>query len=53
MKNELDSFIKDIKNCQISKNRNSCLGCNEFYECKIRISYIDKMFSLMNKKDKS
>lgn len=49
MKSELEIFIQKIKECQKSKDKDSCLGCKDFFVCKLRISYIDKMFSLMHK----
>jgi nitrate reductase cytochrome c-type subunit len=38
-----------IKECQVSKNINSCMRCKEILNCKTRDQYIKAVYESMNK----
>ncbi len=40
---------KELKKCQESKKKSSCLQCKEIIGCKIRNSYVQAVYESMNK----
>jgi len=54
--NELDEWeqkleepLEKLKECQTSKEFDSCSKCSEFFECVLRKSYIKAVYESMNK----
>jgi hypothetical protein len=45
----LEVQINIIKECQISKNLNSCTPCEAIIECETRKAYIKAVYESMNK----
>jgi len=45
----LDAEIALLKQCQISKNIDSCLKCSELLACETRERYIKVVYESMNK----
>ena len=45
----LDKPLEDLKQCQIDKNIDSCLKCNQLLKCEIRDQYIKAVYESMNK----
>ena len=45
----LDEPLQQLKECQISKNIDSCLKCQEILECELRENYIKAVYASMNK----
>lgn len=48
-KQDLDSNISILKQCQSDNNVSSCLKCDKVIGCKIRIQYVESVYSSMNK----
>ncbi|MDR3347478.1 MAG: hypothetical protein LBN32_02580 [Helicobacteraceae bacterium] len=38
-----------LKNCQTDKQTNSCLQCEQFFQCEIRKAYVSAVYASMNK----
>ena len=47
--NLLDIQLKELKDCQDSKQLDTCSKCDKFFECTIRKSYIKAVYESMNK----
>ena len=45
----LDEQVVVLKDCQKSKNLDSCMKCNEILNCKIRDKYVKSVYESMNK----
>ncbi len=45
----LDEPLKLLKECQISKNIDSCFKCENILNCEIRENYIKAVYESMNK----
>lgn len=46
----LENKMKELKECQASKNIDSCMRCNdEYYSCLIRLDYVKTVHQSMNK----
>jgi len=45
----LDAEIMILKQCQISKNVESCMKCEKLLDCEIRDKYIKVVYESMNK----
>ena len=45
----LDEQVVILKDCQKSKNLNSCMKCEQILNCKIRDTYIKGVYESMNK----
>lgn len=45
----LDNQKKLVEECQESKQIDSCMGCKEILECKIRKDYVNSVYESMNK----
>lgn len=41
--------INKLRQCQSNKNVNSCLKCKQIIGCKIRMEYVESVYSSMNK----
>ncbi|AXX92408.1 hypothetical protein CPU12_06655 [Malaciobacter molluscorum LMG 25693] len=46
---KLDAALKELKQCQDSKELNSCSDCSLFFECELRKKYILAVYESMNK----
>ncbi|RXJ87596.1 hypothetical protein [Arcobacter sp. CECT 8985] len=46
---KLDAALKELKQCQVSKELNSCSSCSLFFECELRKKYILAVYESMNK----
>ena len=53
---DLDEFqikhlekLKELENCKKDKAVNSCRKCDKFFDCELRIAYVDAVFYSMNK----
>lgn len=46
---KLDAALKELKQCQVSKELNSCSPCSLFFECELRKKYILAVYESMNK----
>lgn len=46
---KLDAKIKELKECQKSKNFESCNPCDKFFDCEIRKKYVIAVYESMNK----
>ncbi|SFV63638.1 hypothetical protein MNB_SV-9-1328 [hydrothermal vent metagenome] len=45
----LEDKIEELKQCQLSKELNSCLGCKDINNCALRDSYLTAVYESMNK----
>lgn len=46
---KLDIKVKELKECQESKNLDSCTPCDKFFDCELRKKYILAVYESMNK----
>lgn len=46
---ELDEKTKILKSCQQSKNMQSCMNCEQFFECQTRKIYVSAAYNSMRK----
>jgi len=46
---KLEVKLAELKQCQDSKQFDSCSKCSEFFECIIRKAYIKAVYESMNK----
>lgn len=46
---ELDEKINNLKSCQSEKNTQSCLNCEQFFECNTRKMYVSAVYESMRK----
>ena len=46
---DLEDKLKEIKECQESKDSNSCFNCSEWWNCIIRLDYVKSVYQSMNK----
>jgi len=46
---KLEIKLKELKECQVSKQFKTCTQCPEFFECTIRQTYIQAVYESMNK----
>ena len=40
--------LNKLQECQESKNKNSCIGCEKFFTCKTRKEYVESVYKSMN-----
>lgn len=45
----LDNPLDILRQCQISKNIDSCMKCDKILDCETRESYIKAVYESMNK----
>ena len=45
----LEDKTKELKECQVSKNLKSCLGCQEINSCTLRDTYVKAVYDSMSK----
>ncbi len=45
----LDNPLNILRQCQISKNIDSCMKCDKILDCETRESYIKAVYESMNK----
>ncbi|MEA3513237.1 MAG: hypothetical protein U9R37_06515 [Campylobacterota bacterium] len=45
----LDEELVLLKNCQKSKNLESCMQCDKILDCEVRDKYIKVVYESMNK----
>jgi len=45
----LDKAIIELQTCQKSKGVDSCMKCQEIFQCKIKESYVKTVYESMNK----
>ena len=46
---KLEVKLVELKECQNSKQLDSCSKCPEFFECNLRKSYVKAVYESMNK----
>ncbi len=46
---KLEAKLKELNECQTSKNLASCSPCEHFFECKLRKKYVLCVYESMNK----
>jgi len=46
---KLQKMLDELKECQKTKELDSCLKCQEILECQLRDSYILAVYESMNK----
>ncbi len=46
---KLEAKLKELNNCQNSKNLVSCTPCENFFECELRKRYVVAVYESMNK----
>lgn len=46
---KLEIELDKLKQCQNTKQLDSCTKCSEFFECEIRKLYIKSVYESMNK----
>ncbi len=46
---KLEVKLVELKQCQNSKQYDSCSACSEFFKCDLRKSYIKAVYESMNK----
>ena len=46
---KLDKELSNLKTCQESHNLNSCMPCEQFFECELRKKYVLAVYESMNK----
>ena len=46
---KLEQKIKEVKECQISNNLETCTPCDKFFDCELRKKYVITVYSSMNK----
>ncbi len=46
---KLEVKLSELKECQNSKQFDSCSKCSEFFECVLRKEYIKAVYESMNK----
>jgi len=45
----LDNPLETLKQCQISRNIDSCMKCDKILDCEVRDNYIKAVYESMNK----
>ncbi|MEA3353088.1 MAG: hypothetical protein U9Q33_04635 [Campylobacterota bacterium] len=45
----LDAKIKQLKECQVQNNIDSCLKCDKVLNCEVREKYVVSVYESMNK----
>ncbi|RLA80549.1 MAG: hypothetical protein DRG78_10750 [Epsilonproteobacteria bacterium] len=45
----LDEPLKQLKQCQVNNNIDSCFKCDKILDCNIREEYIKAVYASMNK----
>ena len=45
----LEQKLQELKECQKSKNVNSCMKCTLTFECNLRKAYVKAVYESMNK----
>lgn len=41
---ELDELRKELKECQESKEFNTCSKCDEFFDCVLRLRFVKTIY---------
>lgn len=44
----LDELRKELKECQESKEFNTCRKCDEFFSCVLRLQFVKTTYQSMN-----
>lgn len=47
-KKQFDLKLKELKECQIKNNFDSCMKCDEFLKCELRKEYVLSVYQSMN-----
>ena len=47
-KKQFDLKLKELKECQIKNNFDSCMKCDVFLECELRKEYVLSVYQSMN-----
>lgn len=45
---ELDELRNELKECQESKDFNTCSKCEEFFSCVLRLQFVKTTYQSMN-----
>lgn len=46
---KLEAKQKELQECQVSKNLESCTPCEQFFDCELRKKYVIAVYESMNK----
>lgn len=46
---KLDAKLKELQDCQKSKDFKSCNPCEQFFDCELRKRYVLAVYESMNK----
>lgn len=46
---KLEEKLEELKTCQMAKQKESCIPCEEFFTCELRKKYVLAVYESMSK----